>query len=371
LQTRLPHKRVIRPLCVTLSTGYHVRFRAASCPALILRHLGDNGFDAWRNRTTHGATERRMAQPNDADVIIVGAGGSGLAAAARCVELGVSVVVLEKQPKIGGTTGIAVGSFTANRTLHQRRADISDSVDAHAEDAGKFASPEIESRNNELLRRYFLSHTSATLQWLTDMGLTFHGPSPEPPNRCPRMHNVIPNAKAYIATLQSKVLAGGGRIRCNAPVVEMVRHGNRVSGLVAMVEGERKTFRAAMGIMLAAGDYANSADLIQRFKGDAFAAIEGINPHVTGDGHRLAEQAGAQLMNMQTQKRGQVQLLTPRVRCSSFRACPEWPGTLPVDWFITCSIVAWDGSNCSLATTTTSPLSASLSRRLRNARCAS
>jgi flavin-dependent dehydrogenase len=46
-----------------------------------------------------------MAQPNDADadVIIAGAGGSGLAAAARCVELGVSVIVLEKQPKIGGT----------------------------------------------------------------------------------------------------------------------------------------------------------------------------------------------------------------------------------------------------------------------------
>ena len=51
---------------------------------------------------------------------------------------------------------------------------------------------------------------------------------------------------------------------------------------------------------------------------------------------------------------GQVQLLTPWVSCSSFRACPEWPGTLPVDWFITCSIVAWDGSNCSLATTSSS-----------------
>jgi len=37
-----------------------------------------------------------------------------------------------------------------------------------------------------------------------DMGLTFHGPSPEPPNRVPRMHNVVPNAKAYIATLQSR-----------------------------------------------------------------------------------------------------------------------------------------------------------------------
>ena len=89
---------------------------------------------------------------NDFDVVVVGAGGSGLAAAARCAQLGLSVVALEKQPRPGGTTGIAVGSFTANQTKHQQRAKIDDSSEAHAEDAGKFAKPEIELLNNKQLR---------------------------------------------------------------------------------------------------------------------------------------------------------------------------------------------------------------------------
>lgn len=138
------------------------------------------------------------------DVVIVGAGGSGLAAAARCAELGLSVVVLEKQPRPGGTTGIAVGSFTANRTKFQQQGGVEDSLDDHVRDAGKFAAPAIEERNQDALRRHFLSEASKTLDWLTGMGLSFFGPSPEPPNRVPRMHNVVPNAKAYIAALQSR-----------------------------------------------------------------------------------------------------------------------------------------------------------------------
>ena len=63
------------------------------------------------------------------------------------------------------------------------------------------------------------------------MGLVFHGPNPEPPNRVARMHNVIPNAKAYIATFQSRLLRLGGEILCNASVNELIRVESRVVGV--------------------------------------------------------------------------------------------------------------------------------------------
>jgi fumarate reductase flavoprotein subunit len=51
-------------------------------------------------------------------------------------------------------------------------------------------------------------------------------------------------------------------------------------------------------VVLAAGDYANNAKIIAQYKGNQFQNIDGINPFATGDGHELARQAGAVLVNM-------------------------------------------------------------------------
>ena len=264
------------------------------------------------------------------DAIVVGGGGSGLAAAVSAAECGTSVLLLEKQPHLGGTTGISVGSYTANRTRLQKRAGVEDSLDAHAEDAGKFAAADIEARNNDELRRFFLSHSAATLDWLMGMGLRYHGPSPEPPNRVPRMHNVVPGAKIYIATLQAHLERHGGTILCGAPVVELTREDGRVKGVVAEIEGARTTFTAARGVVLAAGDYANSAAHISRFKGERFTAIEGINPHSGGDGHRLAEEAGAQLLNMDVTYGPELRFVPPPGR--TFQQLLPTRG--PLAWFM-------------------------------------
>jgi len=232
------------------------------------------------------------------DVIVVGGGGSGLAAAMSAAERGAEVLLLEKQPHLGGATGIAVGSFTASGTALQQKAGIDDNPDDHEEDAAKFGPADHQRRNNAQLRRFLLGHAADTLHWLMDMGLVFHGPNPEPPNRVPRMHNVVPNAKAYIAVFQTRLVRAGGTILVDAPAQELISNGGRVEDVVARVQGQPQHIRARCGVVLAAGDYANAPDMIARFRGQEFAAIEGINPYATGDGHRLVEQAGARMVNM-------------------------------------------------------------------------
>lgn len=249
--------------------------------------------------------------PGQYDVIVVGGGGSGLAAAVAAAEYGVRVLLLEKTPYLGGTTGIAVGSFTANRSVYQRRKGIDDNADDHEIDAARFGPADVQAQNNGPLRRFFLEHAAETLDWLMGMGLRFYGPSPEPPNRVPRMHNVVPNAKAYIATLQSRLLRLGGRIECNAPVLELRMERGRVTGVVANLMGQAAAFQAVRGVVLAAGDYANSPEMIGRHKGRQFMAIEGINPFATGDGHRLAEQAGGALVNMEITYGPELRFIPP------------------------------------------------------------
>src|SRR5262245_58606180 len=100
------------------------------------------------------------------DVIVVGGGGSGLAAAARAAQCGARVLLVEKQPHLGGTTGIAVGSFTTNRSRLQEKAGVIDALEDHVQDAGRFALPAIEARNNTSLRRFHLAHSRETLSWL-------------------------------------------------------------------------------------------------------------------------------------------------------------------------------------------------------------
>jgi len=266
------------------------------------------------------------------DVIIVGGGGSGLAAAVSVAQQRGRVLLVEKQPYLGGTTGIAVGSFTAAGTCWQRTRQIADSSGDHAEDAGKFARPEIEARNNRTLREFFLAHAAETLAWLESLGVEFIGPSPEPPNRVPRMHNAVPNAKAYIAALQLELSRLGGTIMTGAAVTELLRETGRVVGVRAAAANcleTSKAFYAKRGVILAAGDYASAPDLIRRFKGAGYDAIEGINPLAGGDGQRLVEAAGGQLVNMDVTYGPELRFVSPtRPGFQSWLPASRWSSRL-------------------------------------------
>lgn len=232
------------------------------------------------------------------DVIVVGAGGSGLAAAHSAAEHGGRVLVLEKRPQPGGTTGIAVGSFTAAGTSLQRQAGVEDNPEQHIEDAGNFPPDEIEARNADAMRAFFLREAATTFEWLRGIGLSFVGPSPEPPNRQPRMHNVVPGAKAYIAAMQLGLQRKGAVLRSNVAVESLLRDGDQVVGVRAVVDGATREYHASRGVILAAGDYASNRELIAKHKGEQYREIEGINPFATGDGHELAKNAGGKLVNM-------------------------------------------------------------------------
>ncbi len=209
------------------------------------------------------------------------------------------MALLERRPQAGGTTGIAVGSFTAAGTRWQKRAGIDDNPANHAEDVALFADPGIEARNNEPLRRFFLEHAAETLHWLQEeLGLNYVGPSPEPPNRCPRMHNVVPGAKAYVARFQLALRRRGVTIITGADVSRLVLDDGRVTGVEFRQGAGVRQLRAHRGVILATGDYANNPGIIAHHKGEKYRQIEGINPHALGHGHELAEQVGARLVNM-------------------------------------------------------------------------
>jgi fumarate reductase flavoprotein subunit len=244
------------------------------------------------------------------DVVIVGAGGTGLAAAVSAAAEGAKVVVLEACPYLGGTTGIAVGSLTASCTTMQEAAGIIDDSEWHTEDMGKF-TPVREPLNNASLRRFLACESANTLSWLMGLGLKFHGPNPEPPNRVPRMHNVVPNAKAYIAVLQRNAIRHGAKILAGRRVTQIYREPNgAVTGVG--VDGPECLWavQARRGVILAAGDYSNGS-IKSEYLPPEIAAVEGVNPNARGDGHRLALEAGGQLVNMDIVYGPEIRFIPP------------------------------------------------------------
>ncbi len=248
---------------------------------------------------------------HDSDVVVVGGGGSGLAAALSAASHDAKVVVLEKMEQLGGTTSIAVGSLTAACTSFQEAAGIEDDPDWHNEDIGKFA-PHLEPKNNRALRQFFTRQARETLEWLIGLGLEFHGPSPEPPNRVPRMYNVVPNAKAYIAVLHRRLLSHGAKILLGHRAERLLR-GKRgaVVGIEARTGDRTVRVRARRGVVLAAGDYANGLEVKSQHLPQEVATIEGINPNATGDGHQMGQAVGADLLNMDVVYGPEVRFIAP------------------------------------------------------------
>lgn len=224
------------------------------------------------------------------DVIVVGAGGSGLAAAVSAAARGASVLVLEKQPEPGGTTGQAIGSFTA--------PESSEDLPTMLEDVARFAPEEIEAKNNAPLRELLCRESAATRKWLEDLGVAFRGPYPEPPHRVKRMQCVTPGAKSFIASLQLALLRRGGEILCDASVESLLRYDGRVVGVKATIAGRSKEITARRGVILAAGDYSASQSFLIKLHGERFQKIPAVNPAATGDGHVMARNIGARLVNM-------------------------------------------------------------------------
>lgn len=258
----------------------------------------------------------------DADVIVVGGGGAGLAAAIEAASLGRRVILVEKAPALGGSTAWSVGSISATNTRLQREAGIVDSPNAHFEDLETLAGS-MANRDNRALRRILVDNTTEMMAWLEALGLVFAGPQVEPPHRLPRMHNVLPNSRAFPERLGWQSRRLGVDVRLSTLADGLIEDGGRVIGVRVRAPGGGpvSSLFCVGGVVLAGGDYSANAEMKARFAGPRTAELDAVNPGATGDAIRIALAIGAQVANGDI-VRGPIMRFVPPDRESLLRRLP-------------------------------------------------
>ena len=107
-----------------------------------------------------------MVKEYKVDVVVAGAGGAGLAAAHAASKNGLSVLLLEKLPQIGGNTKISSGFFAVD-TEEQRALGLKLST--------KEAIDELQRHNHYLsngaLLKNIIEHAKETLEEIKSLGM--------------------------------------------------------------------------------------------------------------------------------------------------------------------------------------------------------
>jgi fumarate reductase flavoprotein subunit len=257
------------------------------------------------------------------DVIVVGGGGAGLAAAIAAQSAGARVLLVEKNPAPGGSTAWSIGSITATGTPHQARRGIVDRAEDHWADMAAF-NGDLDGRDNPVLRRVLTDEMPETFRWLLAYGIRFYGPTPEPPHRLPRMHNVLPNSRSYIVHLTRAARDAGVTIETQTRASELLSVQDRVVGVACETKAGMRRYLAPATI-LAAGDFTSDPDLKGRFMGPREAKIDGVNVTATGDGQKLALQLGARVINGDLALGPELRFVPPQ-KSNLLLKLPPWRG---------------------------------------------
>lgn len=239
----------------------------------------------------------------EADVIVIGAGGAGLAAAVTANQAGASVIVLEKTPKVGGNTIMAGGALNAVDEGSETAIANKDSVELHYkqtfEGGDKQGDPE--------LVRTLVTNAWDGVEWLKGLGMEFKpGTFTVLGGLWPRAHKPVEPVgtgffKAYNTYIDSH---DNIEIMFNTKATNLITENGKVTGVVAVGEtGNKVTLTAKKGVVLATGGFAANVEMRQKYNktwATLDASIKSTNPpSSTGDGIAMATAVNAQLVQME------------------------------------------------------------------------
>ena len=291
------------------------------------------------------------------DVVVVGAGGAGLSAAASILQEGKKVIVVEKFPAIGGNTVRTGGPMNAanpqwqntfdaiageSHTLQEISTIDESTIDSEylddfkelkqqitnylAENTGKtgylfdsallhriqtyLGGKRTDQLGNIIYGQYDLvkiltDEALESVKWLEDVGVEFDKNDVTMPVGAlwRRGHKPLKSeGYAYVSALQKYVENHGGIIITDTAVKELIVEEGHVSGVIGIGLNSKKITIRANAVILASGGFGANTKMLKEYNTYWTEIDDDIktsnSPAITGDGIILGQSVGADLVGM-------------------------------------------------------------------------
>ena len=229
-----------------------------------------------------------MGKPDmTADIVVVGAGGAGLSASIKAAQLGMDVILLEKNSFVGGTTLMAEGMFAVDSHFQKDAGIEINKVDLfrRVQEYNHWLS------DSKILKRFF-DESAASINWLEDLGVKFMGVI-SMGDSVQTWHIFDGLGEGYIHTMHEAALDAGVNLLLETPGKELVMKEGKVKGLIAQnSEGESISIESPV-VILATGGYSDNPGMIEELVGVSsdYAMQMGV-PGRNGDGINMGIGAG-------------------------------------------------------------------------------
>ncbi|MDF7637889.1 flavocytochrome c [Lactobacillus sp. ESL0791] len=312
---------------------------------------GDAG--EWQKRAKVAATNSKDEEITT-DVVVIGAGGAGLAATARSIQNDKRVVLLEKHPQIGGNTTRAGGPLNAVEPEWQKefkalpgekdsliklaqtpvdeidpeyredfielQKQIKDYVNSGAdylfdskllhEIQTYLGGKRTDLNGNEIHGNYALvkeliNNVLDSVKWLTDLGVKFDRSDVTMPVGAlwRRGHKPVePMGYAFIHVLGDWTKEHGATILTETRAKHLLTKDGQVVGVITEKSNGSKITVHAKQVILTSGGFGANTPMVQKYNtywkhiDDDIATTN--SPAITGDGIALGQEVGADLVGM-------------------------------------------------------------------------
>lgn len=203
------------------------------------------------------------------NTIIVGGGMSGLVCASHLAESGISVLLLEKADRLGGSMRLSNGLIWTFRDIKTARHYI----------------PE----GNEALQELIIDTLPQRLEWLDGMGC--HLNASQEFEEYGRGRLCAPDT--VIEALSKRIIDHGGTIRTRESLTKIIHEGGSVRAVKTSLENVEKTYECT-NLVICTGGFQGNAELVTKYiTPNASRLFLRANPYSTGDGLIACVEIGA------------------------------------------------------------------------------